>query len=130
MRIHVLPFVLALLVPTVLASPAALDSYIVSAPGAGGGAYHGETFVTDVAGTLTLVNADLRAHDVVSVAYGPDDNAWCPRYPAGQCPLFASPLLGLAEQGAVEGTEQLTPLTTYSFYCSIHPWMTGTLTAF
>lgn len=119
----------ALAAPLAYASPAGLDTHVVSSEKPGGFGYLVTEIVADVAGTLTLVNVDLRAHDVVAFAAGPGDNPWCGRYAPSACPIFASPLIGLGQQAAVEGTEQLTPLERYTFYCSIHPWMTGTLTA-
>lgn len=90
--------------------------------------------VVDVAGTLTFTNTDLVGHDVVAFDTGPDTNPWCGRY-IGDCPLFASPIVGLGGRTVVEGTDQLPasdPLSattnTYAFFCSVHPWMTGTLT--
>lgn len=121
------------------ATPATLDSTIIAVPpsadmrtgsiGARGG-YLTLAVVADVEGTLTFTNADLTAHDVISRAVGPGDNLWCARYVTlGTCPLFASPIIGMAEQAPVEGTDQLVPGTAYEFYCSIHPWMTGKLVA-
>lgn len=125
--------------PVALASAAALDTYVVTVPpsadpttGAVGtrGGYLVAAVVADVDGTVTLVNADLSAHDVVSDALGPTDNPWCPRYVGHRfCPLFASPLVGLGGEAVVEGTDQLVPGTTYGFFCSVHSWMTGTLVA-
>lgn len=120
---------LAASVPAAAATPLALDTYAVSTITPGGGGYVPSQVVVDVAGSLTLLNADIRAHDLVAVADGPADNAWCDRYPGRDCPLFASPLAGLGEQAVVEGTEQLAPGDSYEFYCTIHPWMRGTLTA-
>lgn len=130
---------LVLLLPLGLASPAALDTHVVAVPpsadpstGAVGlrGGYLNSVFVVDVAGTLTFTNADITAHDLVSTEDGPADNPWCARFVGHHdCPLFASPLIGLGKQGVVEGTDQLVPGTTYTFYCSIHHWMTGTLVA-
>lgn len=128
-RLLALPLFLALCVPAAFATPLAAPTFVTTTQGGGSGDYTGDTFVVDVAGTLTLVNADLRAHDVVSVANGPDSNPWCGRYATGDCPLFASRLAPLGGQAVVEGTEQLTPLESYEFYCSLHPWMTGTLIA-
>lgn len=132
--------ILVSLVPLgVLASPAALDSHIVAVPpsadaatgtvGTRGG-YLGGVTVVDIAGTLTFTNADISAHDVVSDALGPTDNPWCSRYVAHHfCPLFASRLTGLGGQVVVEGTDQLVPGTTYTYFCSVHHWMSGTLVA-
>lgn len=127
------------LAPLALASPAALDAHVVTVtptvdPTTGTvgtrGGYASVVVVADVAGTLTLTNADLTAHDVVSKALGPDDNPWCGRYVGHHvCPLFASPLVGVGEQAQVEGIDQLKPGTTYEFFCSIHHWMRGTLVA-
>lgn len=126
------------LVPLSLASPAALDATVVAVPpsvdpnGSVGtrGGYLNNVFVVDVDGTLTFVNADITAHDIVSEELGPTDNPWCARYVGHHfCPLFASPLVGLGGQTTVEGTDQLEPGRTYHFFCSVHHWMTGTLVA-
>lgn len=123
------------LVPLGLASPAALDATVVAVPpsvdpaGTRGG-YLNSVFVVDVAGTLTFLNADIAAHDIVSEELGPTENPWCARYVGHHfCPLFASPLVGLGGQATVEGTDQLEPGRTYTFFCSVHHWMTGTLVA-
>lgn len=129
-----------LILPMVHASPAAIDTTILTIPpsvdpttGAIGtrGGYAPIAVVADVAGTLTITNADLTAHDIVSVAPGPADNAWCARFVVGHgyCPLFASPLVGLGRSAVVQGTEQLVPGATYPFFCSVHHWMEGTLVA-
>ena len=126
------PLVLALLVlaaPLALASPAGLDTFAFASATPNSFDYTVETVVADGAGTLSLVNADLRSHDIVATAAGPATNPWCARFATRACPLFASPLIGVGQQAVVAGTEQLTPLESYAFYCSIHPFMTGTLTA-
>ncbi len=120
---------MAVLLPLASASPVAVDSHVVTSEKPGGADYLVETVVVDVAGTLTLTNVDLRNHDVVSDANGPETNPWCERYLTRECPLFASPLIGLGEQAEVEGIDQLTPLESYEFHCSIHPWMRGTIIA-
>lgn len=138
-RLFVVALLVVLVVPLGVASPAALDTHALVVPpsvdpatgavGARGG-YAGSVVVADVAGTLTLTNADLIAHDLVAREPGPEDNPWCVRF-AGfdPCPLFASPIVGMAGQATVEGTDQLVPGTTYPFVCSIHHWMQGTLIA-
>lgn len=117
------------------ASPAALDTYVVAIPpsvdpiGTRGG-YATLVVVADTAGTLTLVNADITAHDVVADDPGPGTNAWCTRFAGhGYCPLFASRIVGIAGETPVEGTQALEPGSTYGFHCSIHHWMQGTLVA-
>ena len=125
--------------PIVVASPAALDTQVVVVPpsvdpltgevGTRGG-YATVVAVADTAGTLTIVNADITAHDIISVALGPTDNPWCPRYEGHHpCPLFASPLVGLGKQALVEGIDLLVPGTTYGLYCSVHHWLSGTVVA-
>lgn len=76
---------------------------------------------------LTYTNLDIDAHDVVS-----DDNSLdgapphCFQFPPGGCPLFYSPLIGLGETSPVYGADLVEP-GLYGFYCSVHPWMRGTL---
>lgn len=114
-----------LLLPSAVATPLGLATQAVTA-------FHAfvvDPLVVDVDGTLTLVNADFSTHDLVADADGPADNAWCGRYTWRGCPLFASPLASLGEEVAVDGTDQLTPLQSYGFHCTLHPFMTGTLTA-
>lgn len=81
---------------------------------------------------VTFTNADIVRHDVVQdpgvdgVA-GPDDQPWCNRFPAGECPVFWTPLIGLGESADVEGLENAEPGRLYSFYCTLHPGMKGKL---
>ena len=61
---------------------------------------------------LSFLNADLTApHDVTSTERG----------------LFASETVAAPSQAPVKGAESLAP-GSYPFLCSIHPYMTGTLT--
>jgi plastocyanin len=122
-------------IPVSTGLPVEIDTHVVTreAPGLGF-QYVPADLVVDVSGTLTLTNTDLAGHDIVSVADGPESNPWCERFPARTCPLFASPMLGLGEQGQVEGidalprSDPLGTVYTYEYYCSVHPWMTGTIT--
>ncbi|MBV8985774.1 MAG: PQQ-binding-like beta-propeller repeat protein [Acidimicrobiia bacterium] len=91
---------------------------IVAGPGAYVSTYLTPAMAVRVGQPLDFVNADLPQHDVVAVDLGPD----------GQ-PLFRSKLIGLGEVATVDGTNRLTPGKTYTFYCSIHPGMRGTLIA-
>jgi plastocyanin len=65
---------------------------------------------------VTFVNADAVEHDVLARDAGPDGK-----------PLFRSELIGFAQAAPVEGTEYLVT-GDYTFICSIHPQMEGTLT--
>ncbi len=80
---------------------------------------------------VTYRNVDLVRHDVVQDPKtdgraGDGSAPWCGRFPAGKCPLFWTELMGLGESGAVQGLSGLSP-GTYSFYCTLHPGMRGTL---
>lgn len=96
---------------------------------------------------LRYFNLDTEWHDVVAHgATRPDRSArWCkyypldPEHPSVQtCPLFWTPLKapgGTDPQGAVagkhdtrvQGLQDTVVGSSYEFYCSIHPWMVGTI---
>jgi len=65
---------------------------------------------------LTFVNNDINNHDVLSEKSGSDG-----------MPLFKSELIGFGKSSFVEGSQYLTT-GTYAFLCSVHSFMTGTLT--
>ena len=103
---------------------------IAAAPGAWVTDYATEVAAATVGGELAFVNGDLMRHNVVArVDFGADDRAWCASFPAGRCPLFWSEFAHLGETVRVQGLDQLAPLRTYRFYCTIHPNMEGTLVA-
>lgn len=84
---------------------------------------------------LTYVNADILDHDVVAYeAKRPDGSApWCGTFEdmedpsAVECPLFWSPLIPSGETTPVLGLQDTKVGESYSFYCSIHPSMRGTI---
>jgi len=96
---------------------------------------------------LHYVNLDTEWHDVVAHgATRPNRSAkWCKYYPIDPehpdiqtCPLFWTPLKppgGSDPQGVADGKSDTRVLgledtkvgSTYDFYCSIHPWMVGTI---
>jgi plastocyanin len=103
------------------------DNIVVAGPGAFQAGYATPVALAGPGVGLTFHNLDLPRHDVVAHhAYGPDDNPWCEAYPAGACPAFWSPLVGLGESAEVLGLDQLET-GVYEFYCTAHPWMHGTL---
>lgn len=67
-------------------------------------------------GTLTHVNSDVAAHNVVA-----------DQLDAGGQPLFQSPVVPSGGTAAVAGVSALPP-GSYPFHCVIHTFMTGTLT--
>lgn len=121
---------LVIVLPFAAATPLGLETQIVASQTADGYDYVPEDYLGDTGGTVVFVNADIRAHDVVATATGPSTNPWCDdrRFVNRPCPLFASDFIRLGASAPVEGIDQLTPLSTYAFFCSVHPWMTGTLT--
>lgn len=77
---------------------------------------------------VTFVNADLTAmHDVIATAYGPGTNSWCSLYLKGKCPLFWTPLIPGGATTEVKGANKLASGKQYEFFCTLHPWMEGTL---
>ncbi len=89
---------------------------VVAGPGAQSAGYATPAVVTFAGGTLSFTNLDIVQHDVTADDKGPDGR-----------PLFQSKLIGLGETANVEGVQNLKPGQTYSFHCSLHPGMHGTL---
>lgn len=85
---------------------------------------------------LRYYNFDANQHDVVALdAKRADGSApWCDAYEdpfdpdAQECPLFWTPLIsGGGTETAVLGLEDTEPGRSYTFYCSIHRNMVGTI---
>ena len=85
-------------------------------PGAASTSYATPVMITAVGGPLSFVNLDIAQHDVVAEDQAPDGT-----------PLFRSRLSGIGEIVPVEGLDRVESGRQYSFYCSIHPGMRGTL---
>jgi plastocyanin len=104
---------LAALAALGVAAPALADQEISAAPVDS----YADTDVSIAQGErLTFRNGDLSDHhDVTSKAKGRDGG-----------PLFNTPVLAPGESHLVDGSQFLTA-GTYSFFCSIHPFMTGSL---
>jgi plastocyanin len=88
---------------------------VVAGPGAASTGYATPAMIGFAGGTLSFTNLDVVQHDVTATDKGPDGR-----------PLFQSKLIGLGESAPVNGVEKLKA-GSYSFYCSIHPGMKGTL---
>lgn len=97
-------------------------------PGSWIAGYATPVVVAPSGGPLTLVNGDLEPHDFLALnATRPAGSApWC-AFLVGPCPLFWSEIIGLGATTTVQGLEGLPTGSTYDFYCSVHPWMLGTL---
>ena len=65
---------------------------------------------------ITFTNVDTVPHDVTATAKGSDGK-----------PLFQSAQIGPTQSAPVAGAEYLTA-GSYPYICSIHPFMTGTIT--
>jgi plastocyanin len=81
---------------------------------------------------LTFVNIDVAPHNFVAEgAYGSDRAPWCKpgHYPKKRCPLFWSRTVGLAGSAPVVGLDHLVAGHTYTYVCTIHSSMRGTLVA-
>lgn len=122
-----LALALALLAP--LAVAALPGSPILAQAGAWVTNYATPVAAVPVGGALTFANTDLFKHDVVSHAFGADDRPWCAGRPAGRCPLFWTPLVGTGGTTLVQGLDRIEPTQTYTFYCTLHAPMEGTLVA-
>ena len=108
----------------------------VAAAGPGGFAAGFATPVVVVAPgeALTFANADVAPHNVTAVdAFLSKKDAkkskWCTAFDKGKCPLFWSPTITAGEQTSVEGLDKLVSGKQYTFICTLHPNMKGTLIA-
>ena len=77
--------------------------------------YSSTVITIDQGEPLFFRNIDLQRHDLVA------------KDRAGGKPLFGTPLLDSGQEALVQGAQQLRG-GNYAFFCTIHPFMTGTLT--
>ena len=101
---------------------------IVAVPGSFAATYATPVVVAVKGGSLVFVNGDLPVHDVVSdQTRAPGTAPWCP---AGgpRCPLFYADGISLGGVTEVRGFHDI-PTGLYTFRCTPHPWMEGTLVA-
>ena len=99
-----------------LGAPAGASAAQITA-GPGPSTYQNPNIEIDAGEAVTFMNLDLTAsHDVTSVDVG-----------AGAQPLFRSATVGFLTTVPVEGAEALGP-GTYDFLCSIHTFMSGSIT--
>ena len=105
--------VLAIVVAAIAAPAASADEQISARPT---NTYANPNVTIDQGERLTFRNDDFAAHNVVSRG----------RDAAGRR-LFASPTIGQGRTAEVEGARSLVT-GSYDFYCTLHSFMTGTLT--
>ena len=77
--------------------------------------YSSSVVTIDQGEALFFRNADLNRHDLVS------------KDQAGGKPIFSTPLLSTGGEAVVQGVQQLKG-GSYQFFCTVHTYMTGTLT--
>ena len=99
-----------------LAVPTAADAATITA-GPGPVSYQNPNIAINAGDAVSFTNLDLTAsHDVTATDAGPNAQ-----------PLFASATIGFGSTVPVSGAENLEA-GTYDFLCSIHTFMTGTIT--
>jgi plastocyanin len=102
--------VLGALLATLVAAPVArADERVIAAPLSSG--FVNPDVTIDQGEKLTFLNPDVAPHDVTSVEEG----------------LFSSETVTTGTETPVNGADSL-PAGAYDFICSVHPYMTGTLT--
>ncbi len=107
-------------------------NFVTTGPGSQFYGYTAPVVVTEKGGSVTYVNLDVVRHDFVQdVAVdgvaGPSKKPWCKTYRKGKCPVFWTPSIGLSQETDVLGLESVKPGKSYSFLCTLHPGMKGTL---
>ena len=107
---------------------------VVAGPGSFAAGYDTPATVTAAGGAapLMFVNGDIQPHNVIANANFLDKKTakstpWCSNYPKKKCPIFWSETIPLGGQTEVLGLENTESGQQYSFFCSIHPGMKGTL---
>lgn len=99
-----------------LGAPAGAGAATITA-GPGPSSYQNPNVEIDAGEAVSFMNLDLTAsHDVTSTDVG-----------SGAQPLFSSATVGFGSTVPVTGAETLGP-GTYDFLCSIHTFMTGSIT--
>jgi plastocyanin len=99
-------------------------------PGAAGFGYATQQVVTAPGGVIEFVNLDIDIHNFTAYkAYLSKADAktrsWCGSFPKKKCPVFWSETIGPG-QTQVEGLDDIDP-GEYTFFCTNHPSMKGTL---
>src|SRR5207245_1883584 len=100
---------------------------IAAVPGSFQTTYATPVAVAPTGGPLFFVNTDLQPHNVVAqkgvLSRAQAKKApWCKMYLPTKCPVFWSQTIS---NNATQVQLQFTKPGTYTFYCTIHPRMTG-----
>jgi plastocyanin len=147
MRTKIAAIIAAVIVGWMTATPASHAADVTPAaltgPGATYWGYATPVLVIEKGAELTYTNLDIVRHDLVHDVEedgfgGPKKMPWCePEKDAhghhhdhgAGCPVFWSKQVGLNQSTKVLGTQNLKPGTTYTFFCTLHHNMQGTLIA-
>jgi plastocyanin len=105
---------------------------VATGPGAQFHTYAPPVVVVEKRGTLTYANFDIARHDFVQDTKadgvsGPRKKPWCKSFKKRKCPVFWTPTIGVGQQVPVRGLESVKPGASYTFLCTLHPGMSGTL---
>jgi plastocyanin len=116
----------------VVLAPPAVAAVVAAGPGGFVAGFATPVVVIEKGESVTFVNGDVPMHDFVAQdAFVPKKLArktkWCSAYPRGKCPLFWSPRIGAGKTTAVLGLNRVVPGKQYTFFCTVHPNMKGTL---
>ena len=102
--------------------------------GAGGQFYGYVTpvMVVQQGGELSYANFDIVQHDVVHYVeadeiFNKKKDPWCKMYKKGTCPLFWSARASVGEVVDVFGLQNLESGGVFTFFCTLHPGMKGSL---
>lgn len=119
--------------PTVAETDADVPVFVVlTGPAAQFYGYTAPVIATQKGGQVTYANLDIAFHNVVQdtkadgVA-GSNKKPWCSSYKKGECPVFWTKQIGVGQQTEVLGLESVKPGKTYTFFCTLHPGMRGSL---
>ena len=104
--------------------------------------YMTPVLLVEKGGDLTYANFDILKHDVVhdveTDGFGTKKKMpWCEQkeddhghhHHSTACPVFWSKLTGLGETTEILGLKHLKPGRIYTFFCTLHHGMKGTLIA-
>src|SRR5687768_14625417 len=129
MRKLVLPLALSLVLVAGIPARAAVA---VTGPGGFVAGFVPPVVVVAPGEGITYTNGDIAPHnfvayDAVMTKKQAKKAPWCSGFDKGKCPLFWSQQITLGESTDVQGLENIESGATYTFYCSLHPGMKGTL---
>lgn len=107
--------------------------YVVSVAASQFYGYATPVIVVQQGGELGYANLDIVQHDVVQdvkadgIYNKKRKGRWCKSFKKKECPLFWSARAGLGDTVPVEGLDNVEPGQVYTFFCTLHPGMKGSL---